>query len=204
MDEVKDKIISLLINTNRVPDKFIDYMDQIGFWDAPCSTNHHLSINGGLALHSLNVYELADKLAYLLFDINSLGAYANSIVIVSLLHDIGKCGQFGKPYYVENMIKEGRVTKSNPEPKLIRSEKKPYLTNAELFNVPHEIRSLSIIDRYIDLTEEEQFAILYHNGLYGPLKYELQGNETPLYLLLHFADMWCSRVIEQEEKECEE
>ena len=49
---------------------------------------------------------------------------------------------------------------------------------------------------YIDLTEEEQHAILYHNGLYGPLKYEIQGNETPLYMIIHFADLWASRVVE--------
>ena len=66
--------------------------------------------------------------------------------------------------------------------------------------MPHEIRSLSIIDRHIDLTEKEQFAILYHNGMYGDLKYQLSGKETPLYMLLHFADMWCSRVTEVEEQ----
>ena len=48
-------------------------------------------------------------------------------------------------------------------------------------------------------TEEEQQAILWHNGLYGPFKYEIQGNETLLYMILHFADLWSSRVTEEEE-----
>jgi 23S rRNA maturation-related 3'-5' exoribonuclease YhaM len=67
-------------------------------------------------------------------------------------------------------------------------------------NVPHEIRALSIISKFINLTEEEQFAILYHNGMYGDLKYQINGKETPLYMLLHFADMWASRVVEEESK----
>jgi hypothetical protein len=53
-----------------------------------------------------------------------------------------------------------------------------------------------IAERYISLTEEEEQAILYHNGLYGVFKYEISGKETPLYMLLHFSDMWASRVIE--------
>ena len=64
--------------------------------------------------------------------------------------------------------------------------------------VPHEIRSVAIATMYIDLTEEEQHAILYHNGLYGALKYEIQNNETPLYMIIHCADPWASRVTEKE------
>ena len=52
----------------------------------------------------------------------------------------------------------------------------------------------------MDLTEDETWAILHHNGMYGDLKYTLQGKETPLYLIIHFADMWASRVIERGEK----
>jgi hypothetical protein len=54
---------------------------------------------------------------------------------------------------------------------------------------------------FIDLTEEEQHAILFHNGLYTPLGRELTGNETPLSMLVHFSDMWASRVVEQTNKE---
>ena len=49
---------------------------------------------------------------------------------------------------------------------------------------------------FIDLTEDEQYAILYHNGLYGNLKYVISGHETPLYMIVHWADMWASYVIE--------
>ena len=53
------------------------------------------------------------------------------------------------------------------------------------------------------VTEEEEHAILYHNGLYGSLKYSIQGKETPLYMIIHFADMWASRVLEAKGEEDE-
>ena len=116
-----------------------------------------------------------------------------SVIVAAALHDLGKMGQFEKPEYVENVLASGKV-----------SDAKPYKRNPDLLNVPHEIRSVAIATMFIDLTEEEQHAILYHNGLYGPLRYEIQGNETPLYMIIHWADMWASRVMESKNKKGEE
>lgn len=176
-------------------EELIQYIEKNGFFNAPCSGSNHLAKEGGLLEHSLNVYSVASDVYE--FECVKKVPY-ESLILVTLLHDVGKIGDYGKPNYVENMIKDGRPTKANPEQKYKRSEAKPYVTNPELLYVPHEIRSISIITRFIYLTEEEYFAILYHNGMYGDLKYALTGKETPLYLLLHFSDMWCSRVLEVE------
>lgn len=185
----------LLVKTKREGiDKLIAYMEEYGFFDAPCSTQHHLSRAGGLAEHSYNVFEVAWDLSQVLCNI----VPTDSLIIVTLLHDIGKMGQFNKPNYVPNMLK-GRATKANPNPEPYQSETKPYISNPELMYVDHEVRALAIISKFIDLTEEEQQAILWHNGLYGPFKYEIPGKETPLYMILHWADMWASRVVEVEE-----
>lgn len=193
---VKELIENLLRDTKRDGvENLISWMNENGFFTAPCSTQHHLCKEGGLAEHSYNVFEIMHSLAKTLCGEKKKNEIKDSIIICTLLHDIGKCGQFGKPYYVENYL-----SKTDKEGNPVRSAAKPYIANAELLNVPHEIRSLSIIDRFIDLTEEEQFAILYHNGLYGDLKYQISGKETPMYLLLHFADMWASRVEEVEKK----
>lgn len=61
----------------------------------------------------------------------------------------------------------------------------------------HEVRSIQIASQYINLEEDESWAILMHNGMYGTFKYQIQGKETPLYLLLHTADMWAGRVMEK-------
>lgn len=208
-EDIKGMIEQTLRATNREGmDDLLEYMEKNGFYTAPCSTSYHLAKAGGLAEHSLNVATLCHKL-YLTLDYScdvyrgheghDLDIGLESVYIVSLLHDIGKIGQFGKPNYIANMLK-GRATKANPNPELVQSTAKPYVSNPDLLYVDHEIRSISIIEKFIDLTEDEYWAILMHNGLYGSFKYQIQGKETPLYLMLHFADMWASRVMEVEDK----
>ena len=181
---VRDKIIEHLISTKREGiGSLIEYMDNNGFFRAPCSTQHHLCKRGGLAEHSLNVMETMLKIA------SALGLsleYQDSIIITGLLHDVGKAGFNGIPNYISNVLKKGEISKT-----------KPYEVNKELLGLPHEVLSVSIITKFIDLSVEEYQAILYHNGLYTPLGNAIKGKETPLYLLLHMSDMWASRVIER-------
>lgn len=179
---MKDRFIEELKGTGREGiDNLIKAMEEGGFFEAPCSGKFHLSEPGGLLAHSLNVLDCARNIN------NAIGHIdGDTLTIVSLLHDLGKMGDHGKPYYVEKILKSGE-----------RSAAEPYNTNKDLAYIDHEIRSLMIAERYIKLSEEEEQAILLHNGLYGTFKYEIQGKETPLYLILHFADMWCSRVIEE-------
>ena len=191
MENIVDIIRDYLIKTKRDGMvELLDYMNDIGFLTAPCSGGNHLAKEGGLAEHSVNVLNLAEKLGVAWLGGAKYNEIQDSVVICSLLHDLGKCGQFGKSLYVPNILKDGKQSKA-----------KPFITNSDLLNIPHEIRSVTIATMFIDLTEEEQHAILYHNGLYGPLKYEIQGKETPLYMILHFADMWASRVIETKKGE---
>lgn len=194
---MKEKIRRLLLSTKREGIvSLLTWMELNGYYEAPCSTQHHLCKEGGLAEHSLNVFETMEKLSEAIGTEVRDNKLFDSIIICSLLHDIGKCGRYGKPYYIENYL-----TKKDKEGNPIRSEAKPYVTNPDLLNVPHEIRSVSIIEKFIDLTEDEYYAILYHNGLYGDLKYQISNKETELYMLLHFADMWASRVVEIKKEE---
>ena len=192
MENIKNRTEELLLSTGRqgIAGLLVE-MDEMGFYTAPCSTQYHLAYSGGLAEHSLNVYELMDKLSSILHP----EVDKSSVIICALLHDLGKAGQFGKPNYIINMLK-GRGKNAEP----YQSPTKPYIGNPELLYIDHEVRSIQIASRHIDLTEDENWAILMHNGMYGNFKYQIQGKETPLYLLLHMADMWASRVTE---KECE-
>lgn len=194
---VKSAIEHLLRTTRRDGmENLINWMNENGFFQAPCSTSHHLCVEGGLAEHSLNVYRTMLFLSKTLLGEDPEHEIIDSIIICSLLHDIGKVGQFGKSYYVENYL-----SKTDKEGNPIRSESKPYVSNKELLNIPHDVRSIAILSKFIELTEDEQFAILYHNGPYGDFKYQISGKETELYMLLHFADMWVSRVVEAKQPE---
>ena len=181
---MKKKIEKLLLSTNRDGmDNLLSWMKKNNFYTSPCSTSHHLSKPEGLAEHSLNVLDVCLKVA----EQFAPDIPKESIIICSLLHDLGKAGDRGKAWYVPNLLKNGKP-----------SEAKPYETNKELYPIGHDVRSVCIAERFIELTEEEELAILWHNGLYGDFKYQISGKETPLYMLLHFADMWASRVIEKE------
>lgn len=178
----KKIITELLVKTKREGiEELLKYMEKNGFFTAPCSSRYHLACEGGLCEHSLNVYRTIKKMA----DALSCNISDETLTIVALLHDLGKMGDFGKENYVPKTLKSGKV-----------SEAEPYCINKDLLQIPHEVRSISIARRYIKLTEPEEFAILMHNGMYGDMKYVINGRETPLYLLLHSADMWASRVIE--------
>lgn len=186
---VKTQIENLLKTTERAGiEDLLAWMDAAGFYDAPCSSRFHYAKPGGLAEHSLNVCRNAHSIANALCIDHFTGAieitpdFLNSITICALLHDLGKAGQFGKPSYIEN---------EDPE-------RGAYKTNKELLYIPHEVRSIAIASKFIELTEEEQFAILYHNGLYGELQ-AVKNHETPLYMILHSADLWAAKVTEKEE-----
>lgn len=187
--EVKKRIEELLRSTEREGiEGLLVHMEHIGFYKAPASTKYHGAYDGALAEHSLNVFVCAEKLALAWLGdtwIEDIENYS-ALVICALLHDLGKAGQFNKPLYVDNILKSGKP-----------SEAQPFKHNPDLMDLPHEITSVVEVSKYIELTEDEQRAIAWHNGLYGAFKYDIQGKETELYMLIHFADMWASRVIER-------
>ena len=181
-------------------DDLLDLMEEIGYFTAPASSGggRHSAEEGGLARHSLNVLMVAEKLSVALKGgKNITDDFRNSLVIVCLLHDLGKCGDYGKKMYVPNILKTTGK----------QSDKKPWERNKALTNIPHAFRSVIMAERWLDLTEDEEYAIMYHDGLYDRETggtAVIQGHETELLMILHWADMWASRVIEgSEEKEGE-
>lgn len=182
----KQYVIERLLATKRTGmEDLISYMEACGFFHAPCSSQFHLASEFGLVWHTKNVMEIAEKLGVCLLGGEEYNLIHDSVMIAAGLHDLGKIGQFEKPLYVAKKLKDGSTGKI------------PYEQNKDLLPVDHEIRSIAIASMFIDLTEDEQYAILYHNGLYGTVgRYCLQGKETPLYMIIHWADMWSSRVKE--------
>lgn len=183
--DIKIEIEKLLRSTERKGvEDLLKYMDEAGFYKSPASTKYHGAEEGALAVHSLNVLNAALDLATAWCGNNWVANNCDSIVIAALLHDLGKAGQFGKPLYLENVFGKDAI-------------EQPYRINNELMTLDHEVVSVIEASKYIKLTEDEQRAIAWHNGLYGIFKDKIKGKETPLYMIIHFADMWASRVIEK-------
>ena len=85
----KEKIISLLKSTGRDNiDCLIAWLESHSFFDAPASRSYHNAFPGGLAKHSLDVYNEAIKLNA------SSGLPVTSVTICALLHDVCKSDQY--------------------------------------------------------------------------------------------------------------
>ena len=202
--QIKDKITNILLSTQRKGiEDLLRWMDENGFFVAPCSSKYHLAQAGGLAKHTFNVWLAAYSMIeafYIKQNRPFTQEFLDSVVICTMLHDLGKTGQFGKPAYKQFIHHGIKLTPENiNDPDLSFMDVSiEYETNKDLLYIPHEVRSIAIASQFIELTEEEQHAILYHNGLYSELQ-SIKNHETELYMLLHFADMWASRVIETEE-----
>jgi len=145
------------------------------FVTAPASTHYHHAYKCGLIKHTCETIALA-------FSIRK-ACEANvdytELLTCSLLHDYGKVGK-----YKENS--EYRSTDSTGYPFKYISR------DAELSD---QLRSVIYVTQMIpDISEKEIFAILYHDGLYPDENIISKNKETPLQLMIHWADMWSARM----------
>lgn len=87
LESNKNKIIELLKSTNRPGmDRLVDWLCKTDFFTAPASTKYHLHCKGGLAKHSLNVYDRLKAKA----DSGLVELKPDTIIITTLLHDLCK------------------------------------------------------------------------------------------------------------------
>ena len=164
-------------------DSFIDMLEKDTSWlTSPASTRYHLNREGGLLEHSVSVAENLLKFREALAPEIS----EESCVIVGLLHDVGKIGMPGKPRYIKNdnqwEIKNRGIT---------------YKINPEEIHIGLAARSLYLTSKYIPLSDSETQAILYHDGQYVDSNKEVAHRETPLTLLVHWADCWTAHIHEE-------
>jgi hypothetical protein len=149
MKETEEKIIRLLKSTERKGiDELIAYLKQGGFFESPASTKFHGSYAGGLAKHSLGVYELLAEFAgkFNLGEVTNSGQKPLPIepattIIAALLHDVCKMGAY-------------------------LGDEKPYKWNKEQPK-GHATLSIERIKKHIELTALEEMMIKYHMGVYG-------------------------------------
>jgi hypothetical protein len=167
--------------------ELIYFMENKTAWlTSPASTRFHLCEEGGLLEHSVNVAETILKIK------NAIAPYISdeSCVIVALLHDLGKVGMPGSPQYLVNEPSE-KQKKYGFKPDY------PFRFNSELIYLSVPVRSIYLAMKYIDLTEEEVQAIVYHDGQYVEDNKSCATHEEPLTFLLQYADSWSGFVIEE-------
>lgn len=209
--DTKDNIITfenLLTSVKRDGiDKLLEFIRKSDFYTAPASTRFHLAEEGGLLQHSLDVYYcLKDKLKNPTWDKTLQYVADDSIIIVSLLHDICKTYTYGKGTKNQKTYDPGKVARAD-----FKSRKKDsqgeYIwetvqcyTHDNKYPIGHGSKSVIFIMKYIELTMEEIAAIMWHMGSYCD---SAQWNELgqayekyPLALALHQADMEATHILE--------
>ena len=164
-------------------DKLLDYLiNKSDFFTAPASTRFHGAYDGGLAQHSLNVYNCFK--AYLERDrvreLYNLNASDETIAVCALLHDICKV----------NVYTRGTRNVKNEETG--QWEKVPTFFFDDGLPYGHGEKSVYMITGFMRLTREEAFAIRYHMGFSGEENANNVGKAFemfPLAFALSPADM---------------
>lgn len=187
------------IYTNKIKregaDKLLDYLvNKSDFFTAPASTQYHLSREGGLCEHSLNVYKcLCDYLARpRVKELYGLNVSEETAAIAALLHDVCKTDC----YAMSTRNKKDKATGKWMEvPFYEFKDKLPY---------GHGEKSVYIISGFMRLSREEAFAIRYHMGFSGTEDARNVGAAFEMYPLafaLSTADMEATYFIESGEDE---
>lgn len=184
-------------------EQLLAYIETTDFYSAPSSTAFHLNEDGGLCLHSINVFETARHLylTWLLPHIKQKTAVTDeelsmeSIAIAALFHDLCKTKLYRK---IEKWKKDenGRWTTY------------PGYEIVDEFPFGHGEKSCIIIGWFMRLKQEELLAIRWHMGMFDMAEqgssmryaYRAAMEKTPLVALLQTADMFASNCLEKTTK----
>ncbi len=170
-------------------DKLMDYLlNQSDFFSAPASGRQHSSFEGGLAFHSVNVYNRLKKNVELEYGKDySTKISDESIAIIGLLHDLCKVNT----YVVEQKnVKENNVW-----------VQKPFYVYNNTLPYGHGEKSVYIISGFMRLTREEAIAINWHMGGFdlraqGSSDMSDAYEKYPIALLTHVSDLEASYLDE--------
>lgn len=164
--------------------KFIEFMptgfehtvpelQALGFFTAPASTKYHGAYHGGLFDHSLTV---AENLVKMTKKLGLKWDRERSPYIVGMFHDICKCDNYRFD---------------------IETDK--YICNPDIIIPGHGDKSIIMLSKNMDLTDEEIACIRWHMGAFetDPKMWKYYGRaieEYPNVLYTHTADMFASRI----------
>lgn len=182
-EDIKAKIIELLSSAERKGiDRVIKYLESSDFFEAPASTRYHGNYKGGLAEHSLNVYEIFRR-KNKEYD---FGLSDDTVKITALLHDLCKANFY--TVSSRNMKKDGKWIQV------------PYYAVDDQSPFGHGEKSVILLQQFIKLSKEEILIIRWHMGGYEPSQnYNNISNAWNMCkagVALHTADLESSYILE--------
>lgn len=194
----KEEFVNLLLSTKRPGiENVIKDIEELGFFEAPASTRHHLNLEGGLVQHSLNTYYAAISVFEGLLKIDPLlerEIDRERIIIASLLHDVCKSDIY---------IRTVRKYKSNIG---TWEDAVGYKTSYKNFPMGHGEKSVvMLLCSGLELYEDEMLAIRWHMGPWGlnmnsdedKRNYDIARKLHPLVTIIQTADNLAAALIER-------
>jgi len=191
----KDRFVELLRSTGRNGvEKVVAALEALGFFEAPASTRFHGDHPGGLAEHSLAVYDQAISLREMeILKKPELASRlpVDSVVIASLLHDVCKADVYKE-------VEKFRKDKNN------RWETyKTYGVDYSAFPLGHGEKSvIRLLQIGLEMTEDEILAIRWHmqgfdlsDSAEARACYTAACAKSPLVTLIMAADLLASHIM---------
>lgn len=188
--ETKQKVLAIVnekIKREGV-DKLVKFLEESDYFTAPASTKFHSCEVGGLANHSLSVYEcLVKKVKAYELDYSD-----ETIAICGLFHDLCKVNFYKeKPfeaatapqlkylYSLSGVNFPAETTSKDAASRLIEQYKNSTSTKVaepegpvwivdDQLPIGHGEKSLFILQKYIDVTDDEALAIRWHMSAFDP------------------------------------
>ena len=196
--DYRGRFIELLRGTGREGiEETIHAIEELGFFEAPASSRFHLNQQGGLLVHSLNVYNAAMELRDMMITMDSSLVEwlpVESVTIASLLHDTCKADIY-KPAIKKQKNKLG-----------IWISAQGYDVDYSNFPLGHGEKSVIVLLRAgLKLTNDEIMAIRWHMHAWdlpfqsADIKGNLQKAREicPLATVIQTADGLASHLLER-------
>ena len=154
----------------------LEWLCKADFFTAPASTRYHGGYAGGLCQHSIDVYQYAKKLSFLMPSAPS----EESLAVAALFHDVCKVNLY-------------KVDKRNQKIDGVWREVPVYVIEEQFHFGGHGSKSVFLVQQFMKLTTEEAAAINCHMGFSDGSATTVRDvssayQQFPLAWLTHVAD----------------
>ncbi|CCZ48283.1 MAG TPA: HD domain-containing protein [Mediterranea massiliensis] len=201
----KEEFIELLRSTHREGvEDLLEGLENMGFFTAPASANHHLNTEGGLVQHSLNTCKAAlmvwEGMAAIEPGLEK-EVERESVIIASLLHDVCKSDIYFRT------VKKKKTAIGTWE------DNEGYKVSYKNFPMGHGEKSvILLLCNGIALSDDEMLAIRWHMGAWGinmnsyedQRCFDTSQKLYPLVTIIQVADKLAANIMERSGEELEE
>ena len=193
LEQKKELFIKILRKTERSGiENVLNWLEKTDFYTAPASARFHGCFEGGLLLHSLNVYDVLRSINDGIVNSGYVEGYHGlpfeTIAIAALLHDVCKVNFYTK-------IKRWRKDENQ------RWEQYDTWGYEEQEPLGHGEKSVIILQRLgLYLSSREIYMIRWHMGGFDENAKNCGSamNKYPSIALMHAADLIATNLLEQE------